>query len=80
MASLLQKAEDDLSQAPWFGGDTLSAADIALSYTMHGAKERGYINDAHPNCKAWLERVNTYPSFQAACKKDGKPNILFMAS
>ena len=77
MASLLQKAEDDLSQAPWFGGDRLSAADIALSYTMHGAKERGYINEAHPNCKAWLERVNAYPSFQAACKKDGKPNILF---
>jgi len=77
MNKLLQKAETDLAQAPWFGGDDLSAADIALSYTMHSAKERGYINAQRPHCVAWLERVEKHPSFQAACEKDGKPSIIF---
>ena len=77
MNKLLEQAETDLGSAPWFGGDQLSAADIALSYTLHGAQARGDINEAHPNCLAWLERVNNRPSFKAARKKDGKASILF---
>ena len=77
MKKILQKAEADLEQAPWFGGDTLSAADIVLSYTLLATNERGYITQDHPHCKEWLKRIETLPSFQSARKKDGKPSVIF---
>lgn len=78
MTALLQKAEADLKEAPWFGGDELSAADIVLCYTMESAKNRGYINNDHPNCNAWFERMSDRASFQRAKEKDGKSSIVFV--
>lgn len=76
MEKLLQQAEKDLAEKPWFGGDNLSAADIAMSYPMESAKSRGYITDEHPQCQAWIDRVHQHPSFQAAKAKDGKDSIV----
>ncbi|MCG8415216.1 MAG: glutathione S-transferase family protein [Pseudomonadales bacterium] len=76
MEKLLQLAEKDLAQKPWFGGDKLSAADIAMSYPMESARSRGFITDQHPNCLAWIERVHQNPSFQRAKEKDGKDSIV----
>lgn len=76
MDALLRKAEADLADAPWFGGEALSAADIVISYAMEAAHVRGYVTDAHPHCLAWLERTHACPSFQAAKAKDGKPSMI----
>lgn len=76
MNALLQQAERDLEDAPWFGGDELTAADIALCYPMESAARRGYISTAYPNCKAWLQRVHAHPSFAAARKKDGRDSMV----
>lgn len=75
MNALLLQAERDLEQAPWFGGDELTAADIVLSYPMEAASKRGYIDAAHPNCKAWLQRMHAVPSFKTAAEKDGKESM-----
>ncbi len=76
MNAMLQQAEHDLAKTPWFGGDALTAADIVLSYPMESANARGYISAAHPNCKAWLQRMHAYPSFKAAKEKDGKESMV----
>ena len=78
MDALLGLAEADLETAPWFGGQNLTAADIALCYPMEAAHARGYITDEHPNCMAWLERMRAHPSFQRAREKDGRPHIVLL--
>ncbi len=77
MSALFKRAELDLAEKPWFGGDQLTAADIALCYSMESAKAAGYINEKHPNCLAWLERAHAHRSFLKAQEKDGKERIIF---
>lgn len=76
MDALLAQAERDLADAPWFGGDDLTAADIVLSYPMESAQARGFITASHPNCAAWLERMRARPSFQTAMAKDGRDSMV----
>jgi len=76
MNKLLEIAEKDLAEKPWFGGDQLSAADIVLSYPMESARERNFITDQHPQCLAWLERVRECPSYLAAREKDGRDSVV----
>jgi len=40
-AAMLAKIEQDLSEAPWFGGDQVTAADITMSYPMEAMRDRG---------------------------------------
>lgn len=75
MSSLLKLAEKDLGSKDWFGGDSLSAADIAMIYPMQAAKDRFYLDFDHPNCLAWLERTQDCKSFKAASAKDGRESI-----
>ena len=75
MKSLLQVAEADLEKKDWFGGDYLTAADIALIYPMESAKERFYLDVDYPNCLAWLERAHNCESFRTALAKDGRESI-----
>lgn len=77
MTAFLRQAEIDLAEMPWFGGNELTAADIALCYSMESAASRAYINENYPNCEAWLERAHAHPSFLRAQEKDGKPSIIF---
>jgi len=75
--ALIVKAETDLGDAKWFGGDNLTAADMVMSYPIESMKANGYINDSHPKCLAWLERANAVPSFKRAMEKDGKSTMVF---
>ncbi len=77
LMALIEKAEADLGNAEWFGGANLTAADISMCYPMESMRANGVINSKHPNCLAWLERVNASESYQLAKKKDGKPSIVF---
>lgn len=77
MTRLIKKAESDLERNTWFAGEAVTAADINMSYCMEAAESRGYINDAHPNCKRWLEQMNASESFQAALAKDGTGSAIF---
>ena len=76
MNKILEVAEKDLSEKPWFGGDSLSAADIVLSYPMESALERNFITDQHSQCLDWLERVKELPSYKSARIKDGKESVV----
>ena len=76
MTKLLTLAEQDLSNAPWFGGQRLSAADFLIAYNMIVGAERGMINERnHPHCLGWIERMRALPSFTRATEKDGRASM-----
>ena len=74
---LLDKAEADLAATGWFAGDSLTAADMMLSYPIESAHTKGLLKDKYPNCEAWVERIKAVPSYQSAKEKDGKPSAIF---
>ena len=74
---LLDKAEADLEATGWFAGDSMTAADMMLSFPIESAQMKGLLNGKYPNCEAWVERIKQVPSYQSAKQKDGKPSAIF---
>jgi glutathione S-transferase len=73
---MLSLAEEDLSCAPWFGGERLSAADFLIAFNLIAGAERGVIDATqHPNCTAWIAKMKALPSFAKATEKDGRPSM-----
>lgn len=76
--ALFALMEKDLGEKPFFGGDTLTAADITLVYPMYAARDKGtFEGGAFPNVMAWFHRIEAINSFKAARAKDGRPHITF---
>ncbi len=69
---LLEKAETDLVEAPWFGGKNVTAADFLISYNLIVGAECGLVNKNHPRCLEWIARMKALPSFKEAQRKDGR--------
>jgi glutathione S-transferase len=73
---ILEKAEADLTTAPWFGGQHLSAADFLIAFNMIVGEERDMITEAeHPRCMEWVARMKDLPSFARATEKDGRESM-----
>jgi glutathione S-transferase len=53
--------EGRLERSPFFAGDTMSVADIALYAYTHVAGEGGFDLSAFPAVVAWLARVAADP-------------------
>lgn len=53
--------DQHLRTRPWFAGDALSLADIALYAYTHVAGEGGFELAAFPSVRAWLARVAADP-------------------
>lgn len=77
MKALWELVESDLGKAPWFGGEQVTAADMAMSYPMEAARDRGTFGSDHPNIMAWFDRVGALPSYQSARKLDDRPAVAF---
>ncbi|TMJ14115.1 MAG: glutathione S-transferase family protein [Alphaproteobacteria bacterium] len=60
----LKLMNDHLATRPWFVGDRLSLADIALYAYTHVAEEGGFRLDAYPNVQAWLGRIAATPGYE----------------
>jgi len=74
---ILDKAEADLVDTGWFAGESLTAADMMLSYAIEAVAVKGMLKDKYPNCEAWVKRIKQVPSYQSAKEKDGKPSAIF---
>ena len=57
----LDVMEEQLANSPFFAGECYSIADIALYAYTHVAHEGGFELDAHPQVRAWLQRVRSQP-------------------
>ncbi|MBV7266910.1 glutathione S-transferase family protein [Erythrobacter ani] len=75
--ALFGEMEKDLGTQPFFGGNTLTAADITLVYPMYAARDKGTFDGKYPNISAWFDRIEAMPSFIAARAKDDRPRIAF---
>jgi glutathione S-transferase len=66
----LSYSEGHLAGRQFFVGDTLSGADIQMSFIGEIAKGNGMI-ESLPNMKAWLTSLHARPQWQRALEKGG---------
>ena len=57
--------EQQLSRGPWFVGDPVSIADVALFAYIHRAQEGDFSLALYPAIRAWIKRVEVLPDFVA---------------
>lgn len=62
--------EAELGKSTWFGGETLTVADVAMSLPVQGLAARAGL-ERHPRLQAFLERVESRPGWKAALEKGG---------
>ncbi|ONF97278.1 glutathione S-transferase family protein [Sphingomonas jeddahensis] len=67
----LDFVEAHLASRPWFTGDTLTAADIMMSFPLEAARSRGGLDASRPATIAWLDKVHARPAYQTALAKGG---------
>lgn len=68
----LDYMEAELGKAPWFGGDTFSAADIQMSFPLEAAAARGGLDAGRPRLWDFLERIHARPAYRRALTKGGE--------
>jgi glutathione S-transferase len=62
--------EARLGEAPFFGGSSLTTADIMMVYCLTTSRAfRGASVDTYPNIKAYLQRIGARPAYQRAMAK-----------
>ncbi|MFK3914744.1 glutathione S-transferase family protein [Enterobacter cancerogenus] len=62
--------ESHLAQHSWFAGETLSMADIQMSFPIFALLSRGGIENL-PHTRAWKAKVENLPAWQRTLKKGG---------
>lgn len=68
----LDYLEGQLAGREWFVGDTLSAADIQLSFPLEAFAARGGLDAGHPNLSGFLQRIHARPAYRRALEKGGE--------
>lgn len=67
----LDYVEAELSSRPWFAGDTITGADIMMSFPLEAARSRAGLDGSRPATIAWLDKIHARPAYQAALAKGG---------
>lgn len=70
----LEFIEGRLKNHTWLLGDTLTAADVMMSFPLQAALARSSLD--LPNIAAYVQRIETHPAYQRAESKLGKLCIL----
>lgn len=68
--------EAALSGADWFSGDTMTAADIQMSFSVEAAEVRSRLDPDYPQLKNFLDRIRTRPAYQRALEKGGPYELM----
>lgn len=63
--------EAELTQRPWFAGDTMTAADIMMSFPVEVSRERAGLTKNHTNTLKWLEKIKALPAYRRALEVGG---------
>lgn len=67
----LDYLEAELGAAPWFLGETFSAADIMLSFPLEIAVKRAGLDASRPSLWGFLERAHARPAYARALEQGG---------
>jgi glutathione S-transferase len=73
IANHLSYVESHMAGRTYFVGDSLTGADIQMSFIGEIAKGQGALAGM-PNTKAWIEAMHARPQWQAALAKGGPYN------
>jgi glutathione S-transferase len=63
--------EQELGKAEWFCGNEFTAADVQMSFPLEAAAARGGLENGHPKCMAFLERIHARPPYHRALVRGG---------
>ena len=67
----LDYLEAELGEAPWFVGETFSAADVMLSFPLEAAADRAGLNETRPKLMDFLKRIHARPAYRRALQQGG---------
>jgi glutathione S-transferase len=70
IANHLSYVEGALAGRQFFVGDSLTGADIQMSFVAEVAKAHGKLGD-YPNLADWIERMHARPAWKTALAKSG---------
>ena len=68
----LDYVESELSSRQWFAGETLTAADIMMSFPLETAAKRAGEVTPRPATADWLKRIHDRPAYRRALEKGGR--------
>ncbi len=68
----LDYVEHELSSRLWFAGDTMTAADIMMSFPLETARGRAGLDDSKTATIAWLDAIHARLAYQRALRKGGE--------
>jgi len=68
----LDYLEAELGEREWFVGDSLSAADIQLSFPLEAFAARGGLGSNYPGLDAFLQRIHARPAYRRALERGGE--------
>ncbi|MDZ5646292.1 glutathione S-transferase [Nitrospirillum sp. BR 11828] len=71
MANHLGYMNAELAQAPWFLGETFTAADIQMSFPIETALTAPEAAERFPHLADFLARIQSRPAYRAAVEKGG---------
>ena len=67
----LDYVESELAKRSWFAGETMTAADIMMSFPLEAAQARGGLDTSRPHTIAWLKKIHALPAYSSALEKGG---------
>ena len=67
----LDYLEAELSGRDWFAGDTITAADVMMSFPLEAARARAGLGPERRHLWDWLQRIHDRPAYQRALKAGG---------
>ena len=67
----LDYIEGELSTRPWFAGESLSAADVMMSFPLEAATRNAGLSGSRPATADWLERIHARPAYRQALERGG---------
>ena len=70
----LAHINSELENREWLVGNSLSGADIMMSYPLQTAADRFDFAD-YPNIRAYLQRIEAHEAYRRAVEKAGSPFI-----
>jgi len=63
--------EAELDKSEWFAGDTITAADVQMSFPLEAAVLRAGLDKSRPKLWSFLERIHARPAYKRALEKGG---------
>lgn len=68
--------ESTLTDATWFCGEQMNAADIQMSFAVEAAEVRTNLTRDYPKLAAFLARIRQLPAYKAALDKGGPYKLM----